>query len=86
MNKYKGNIKEIFEKYQYAIADKATLNNVDFDVYHYLYNNGYNSDYNSKLFKPLIPNVNYKLSIEDVDKIPYLQLELLEDDGWYVFK
>jgi hypothetical protein len=84
-SEYKEKIREIFDKYQYELADKKTLDNVDSDVVFYLYENGYNDDYNSNCFKPLIPNVNYKLSIEDIDKIPYLQLELLEDGEWYVF-
>jgi hypothetical protein len=82
---YKEKISEIFDKYQYELADKTTLEMVDSEVVFYLYENGYNDDYNSNLFKPLIQNVNYKLSIEDINKIPYLQLELLEDGEWYVF-
>jgi len=84
-SEYKEKISEIFDKYQYELADKTTLEKVDSDVVFYLYENGYNDDYNSNSFKPLIPNVNYKLSIEDIDKIPYLQLELSIDGEWYVF-
>ena len=51
----------------------------------YMWDSTYDDDFNSVNFKPLIPNVNYKLSIEDIDKIPYLQLELLKDGKWYVF-
>ena len=83
MNKEK--ISEIFSKYQFEPADSNTFDKVIDDIVSYLYDNGYDDDFNSVNFKPLIPNVNYKLSIEDIDKIPYLQLELLKDGKWYVF-
>ena len=83
MNKEK--ISEIFSKYQFELADSNTFDKVTDDIVSYLYDNGYDDDFNSVNFKPLIPNVNYKLSIEDIDKIPYLQLELLKDGKWYVF-
>lgn len=82
---YKEKIKEIFNGYQFELADKTTLEKVHSDVIFYLYENGYNDNYSSNNFKPLILDVNYKLSIEDDDKIPYLQLELLDDGKWYVF-
>lgn len=78
-------IGEIFNKYRYEPADKKTLDKVNSDIVFYLYENGYSDDYISNCFKPLIPNVNYILSIEDIDRIPYLQLELLESGVWYVF-
>ena len=85
MNRYKEKISEIFSKYQFELADSNTFDKVIDDIVSYLYDNGYDDDFNSVNFKPLIPNVNYKLSIEDIDKIPYLQLELLKDGKWYVF-
>ena len=84
-SEYKEKIKVIFDGYQLELGDKTTLGKVHSDVIFYLYENGYNDEYDSNNFKPLIIDVNYKLSIEDIDKIPYLQLELLDDGKWYVF-
>lgn len=79
-------IKEIFNQYMFEIADNVTLDKVHSDVISYLYNNGYNDDSSSDMFKPIIPDVNYKLSIQDVGEIPYFQLELLEDGEWFIIK
>lgn len=84
-SKYKEKISEIFDKYQYEFPDEKTLDKVHLDVISYLYENGYNDDYSSKSFKPLVPNANYRVSIEDIDKIPHLQLELWDKGKCWVF-
>jgi hypothetical protein len=84
-SEYKEKIKKIFNGYQFELANKTTLEKVHSDVIFYLYENGYNGDYSSDNFKPLILDINYKLSIEVDCKTPYLQLELLDDGKWYVF-
>jgi hypothetical protein len=81
IKEYRLKFAEIFSKFQFESANKKTLNNVNCDVCDYLYENGYDD----KSFKPLIPNINYKLSVEYINKIPFLQLELLDDGEWYVF-
>jgi len=61
-------IHKIFEAYQYEYADVKTLEKVDSDISMLLYTKGgYESDFTSKNFNPLIPNVNYTIAIETVE-------------------
>ena len=85
MINYKEKIREIFEKYQFELANMNTLNKVEDEICDYLYDNGYNDNPTSINFKPLIPNVNYKISIQDIEEVHYFQLELLVDGIWYIF-